>query len=86
MIERGASDISGRCNTINELKVRVHYPYGGGKAIYAIFGDKSCLLQKWRKHARRQSAAKCIVITKDFSAVRDLIAFQRIYLTFLSVQ
>lgn len=38
------------------------------------------------KYALRQSAAKCIVITKDFNAVRDLRAFWRIYLTSLPAQ
>lgn len=47
----------------------------GGKTIYANFWDKTWLLQKWRKYALRESAAKCAVITKDFNAVRDLAAF-----------
>lgn len=41
MTEHGASDISGQCNTINELKVCVHYRGGeGGEGpLYHLLGE-----------------------------------------------
>ena len=86
VIEHGASDISEHCNTINELKVSVHYTYEGERPFMPSFGARdNTPATKMEKRALRQSAAKCTVITKDFNAVRDLTTFRRIYLTFSAV-
>lgn len=85
VIERGASDISGHRNTINELKVCVHYTFWGKGHLVHLLGQ-NIPATKREKTCPETDCSKAPCDNKGFQCSQRSYSFWRIYLTFFSVQ